>query len=563
MADVVINVGAVSAITAGTGLTGGTITGTGTIAASFGTTAGTICQGNDARIGASVAPLAHASTHTAAGSDPLTLSQAQITNLGTDLAAKVAGTRQVIAGTGMSGGGALSADVTLNVSYGTSGTTACVGNDARLSNARTPSTHASTHGAAGADAITITQAQVTSLVSDLALKASTTHATTHASAGSDPLTLGQSQITGLVASLTAKALGTTTMTAGTGLTGGGDLSANRTFTVAYGTSSSTACVGNDARLTDSRAPNGSATGDLSGTYPAPVVAKLQGVAVQSSAPASGDSLVYVLGSTEWQSQPVTDVQAFTTAGAATWTKPIGCKAVEIICIGGGGGGGSGHAHASGNKGGGGGGGGAGITAIKYAAADLPATLTLAIGAAGTGGAGVAAPNTGNTGVAGGISTAISAGITYAYAVGGLAGAGGSTSGGAAGAASTAGDALYIGGAGGAGGTASSVGATAGYSVGAPGGGGGGGMPSGGTAFAGGTGGTRLRIGTGGTSTGGAGSAVGYYGSGGGGSPSIGGTSVAGGAGIYGSGGGGSGAATAATGAGGAGGAGIIVVISEF
>jgi hypothetical protein len=37
MADVVINVGAVSAITAGTGLTGGTITGTGTIAADFGT----------------------------------------------------------------------------------------------------------------------------------------------------------------------------------------------------------------------------------------------------------------------------------------------------------------------------------------------------------------------------------------------------------------------------------------------------------------------------------------------------------------------------------------------
>jgi hypothetical protein len=214
MADVVINVGAVSAITAGTGLTGGTITGTGTIAASFGTSAGTICEGNDARLTAPVAPLAHASTHTAGGSDPLTLSQAQITSLGTDLAAKVAATRQVIAGTGMGGGGALSADVTLNVSYGTSGTTACVGNDARLSNARTPSTHASTHGAAGSDAITIAQSQVTSLVSDLA----------------------------------AKALGSTTMTAGTGLTGGGDLSANRSFAVAYGTTSTTATVGNDARL---------------------------------------------------------------------------------------------------------------------------------------------------------------------------------------------------------------------------------------------------------------------------------------------------------------------------
>lgn len=228
MADVVINVGAVSAITAGTGLTGGTITGTGTIAASFGTAAGTICEGNDARLTAPVAPLAHASTHTAAGSDPLTLSQAQITNLGTDLAAKVATTRQVIAGTGMGGGGALSADVTLNVSYGSSGTTACVGNDARLSNARTPSTHASTH----------------------------------ATGGSDVLTLGQAQITNLTTDLSAKALGATTMTAGTGLTGGGDLSANRSFAVNYGTTSTTATVGNDARLSFIAAGTGATTRTL-------------------------------------------------------------------------------------------------------------------------------------------------------------------------------------------------------------------------------------------------------------------------------------------------------------
>ena len=45
-----------------------------------------------------------------------------------------------------------------------------------------------------------------------------------------------------------------TMTAGTGLTGGGDLSANRTFAVAYGTTSGTACQGNDSRLSDARTP---------------------------------------------------------------------------------------------------------------------------------------------------------------------------------------------------------------------------------------------------------------------------------------------------------------------
>lgn len=50
----------------------------------------------------------------------------------------VPNTRAVSAGTGLSGGGVLSADRTLSVSFGTTSTTACVGNDTRLSDTRTP-----------------------------------------------------------------------------------------------------------------------------------------------------------------------------------------------------------------------------------------------------------------------------------------------------------------------------------------------------------------------------------------------------------------------------------------
>jgi hypothetical protein len=124
--------------------------------------------------------------------------------------------RQVIAGTGLSGGGTLAADRTLSVAYGTSSTTAARGDDSRLSDARTP----------------------------------TAHATSHATGNTDPL--APSDIGAVPTSRQ--------VIAGTGLTGGGALSADRTLTVAYGTSSTTAAVGNDARLSDTRTPtDGSVT----------------------------------------------------------------------------------------------------------------------------------------------------------------------------------------------------------------------------------------------------------------------------------------------------------------
>ena len=85
------------------------------------------------------------------------------------------------------------------------------------------------------------------------------------------------------------------------------------------------------------------------------------------------------------------------AAGTTWTKPAGAQTVFATALGGGGGAGSGAAENSGTVSCGGGGGGGGMLAARqFAAADLPSSVTVTVGAGGAGGASVTS-GSGNAG----------------------------------------------------------------------------------------------------------------------------------------------------------------------
>ena len=143
-----------------------------------------------------------------------------------------------------------------------------------------------------------------------------------------------------------------TISAGTGLSGGGDLTANRTLSLAN-TAVTAGSYGSSTQIA-------ALTVDAQGRLTA-----VSNVAIP----------------------PPPDIQVFSTPGTATWTKPDNAKQVVIELVSGGGGGGAGGKAASGTAVYGGGGGGAGGYSMTILTASelTDSTYTVTVGAGGAGG----------------------------------------------------------------------------------------------------------------------------------------------------------------------------------
>jgi hypothetical protein len=256
----------------------------------------------------------------------------------TALNAKVTTTRAISAGTGLTGGGDLSADRTIAANFGTAAGTIAQGNDSRIVGAEQTSSKGAANGYAGLNASTVVPtAQLGSGTADTTtfLRGDNTWATTPAAPVSSvagktgAVTLVKADVglanvdntsdankpvsTAQQTALDGKANTSITVSAGTGLTGGGDLTANRTIAANFGTGAGTIAQGNDGRITgaEQTANKGAANG-YAGLNASTVVPTAQlGTGAATNA-------TFLRGDNVWAAAPVTSVASKT--GAVTLTQ---------------------------------------------------------------------------------------------------------------------------------------------------------------------------------------------------------------------------------------------------